>query len=99
MPGVENYHKHPGQKLEDVLEACLWVKVGRGLWEKGQSRLYVDNVGIFLYRFLGGAWVRTHGLAHNRIFPHARVIVFKDLSTLNLVSAELLEHKSQSRED
>lgn len=46
VPGVENYHKHPGNKLEGLLAVCLWKKVGHGLWEKGQSRILVDpNTG------------------------------------------------------
>jgi hypothetical protein len=90
VPGVENYQRHPGKKLERVLATYDWEQVGPGLWWKGNSRLYVDAVGVFLYRIQighGVRWVRTHGLAHNRIFnPH--IITFRDLSTLNLFDGE-----------
>lgn len=92
MPGVEDYHKYPGRKLERVLTTCSWKQVGDGLWEKGQSRLYVDGVGVFLYRQMNGAWVKTHGLAHNRIFLlKSWKITFLDKSTLNRFDGEWSE--------
>lgn len=93
MPGVEDYHKYPGRKLETALDLWGWKRIDDGLWEKGQSRLYVDHVGVFLYRVKwvtpkSGWWRKTHGLAHNRIFPNDRLITFRDLSTLNLLTGE-----------
>jgi hypothetical protein len=88
VPGVENYQRHPGNKLEAFLAARRWLNVGDGLWERGQSRLYVDAVGVFLFRQVNGAWTRTHGLAHNLIFPHKPEIIFRDLSTLDLLTGE-----------
>ena len=96
MPGIENYQRHPGKKLERVLAACGWEQVGDGLWWKESSRLYVDMVGVFLYRIqigFGVTWRRTHGLSHNLIPHKARRITFKDLSVLDLVTGDLLEHK------
>lgn len=90
MPGVENYQRHPGKKLECVLAACGWKQVGDGLWEKGRSRLFIDIVGVFLYRwrplFRPPCWLRVAGLSHNLIrhLPD-RLIKFDDF-TLNLLT-------------
>ena len=98
MPGDENCQRHPGNKLERVLATYGWEQVGDDLWQKGQSRLYVDGVGVFLYRVTwvtpkSGVWRRTHGLSHNLIPQRARRIVFKDMSTLDLLTGELFDHK------
>ena len=87
----ENYGKNPDQKLEEVLQTCLWQRVVKRLWEKAGVRLYVDTAGVFLFQRTNGVWARTHGLAHNRIVLKGRRIVFKDGSTLNLSSGELDE--------
>jgi hypothetical protein len=89
VPGVENYQRHPGKKLERVLATCEWEQVGPGLWWKGNSRLYVDAVGVFFYQHTScHQWVRTHGLSHNLIFPRINKITFRDLSTLDLLTGE-----------
>lgn len=91
MANNENYQKDPGPKLEAILQACQWEQVGPGLWEKGCSRLSVDNVGIFLYRrFLEGfLWVRTFGLSHNRITHLSkRIIHFDGDHLLDLTTGE-----------
>jgi len=88
VPGVENYQRDPGNKIETFLAARRWLKVGDYLWERGPSRLYVDNVGVFLYRYRDGRWIRTHGLSHNLIHPWTYMITFKDLSTLDLLTGE-----------
>ena len=97
MPGDENYQRHPGEKLSRGLHVYGWELVGDNLWEKWGSRLYVDSVGVFLYRVTwvtpkSGVWRRTHGLSHNLIPHKARRITFKDLSVLDLTTG-LLEHK------
>jgi hypothetical protein len=77
----ENYQKSPDKGLEKVLQVCEWERMGPGLWEKGRSRLMVDNVGLFLYRLLAGAWVRSAGLSHDLIqvsHLRERVIYFQD---------------------
>jgi hypothetical protein len=89
VPGVENYQRHPGKNLERVLATCDWKEVSPGLWWKGNSRLYVDAVGVFLYRQTNGAWAKTRGLSHNRIFLlKSWQITFLDKSTLNLLDGE-----------
>ena len=91
VPGDENYQRHPDKKLERMLAAYGWEQVGDDLWWKGSSRLYVDAVGVFLYRIeigFGVIWRRTHGLSHNLIPHRARRITFKDMSTLDLLTGE-----------
>ena len=88
MPDNENYQRHPGKNLERVLAASGWAQVGDGLWEKRQSRLYVDIVGIFFYRYrpLSKKWDRVAGLSHNRIrYRPDRLIKFDDF-TLDLTT-------------
>jgi hypothetical protein len=88
VPGVENYQRHPGKKLERVLAACEWEQIGDGLWWKGKSRLYVDAVGCFLYRLHSSQWVRVAGLSHARIRNLSeRKIVFNDF-ILDLLSGQ-----------
>jgi hypothetical protein len=91
VPGVENYQRDPGDRLARLLDVWEWGPVGPGLWEKGQSRLLVDSVGVFLYRQIWGVWTRTHGLSHNLINPRTHKITFKDLSTLDLLTGEWKE--------
>ena len=80
MGNKENYKEDPEKYLIGVLEACRWEPAPHGYWTKGRSALYVDEVGVFLYRqlkevevYLDGEfqyrtqkpkWVRTHGLAY-----------------------------------
>lgn len=81
MGGLENYDRNPGRRLEGILQACLWEQIAPGIWEKSRSRLYVDSVGIFLYRKTGEVWVRIYGLSHSRITAsmlRERVIFFPD---------------------
>lgn len=88
MPGVENYQKNPEKKLVRVLAACEWEQVGDGLWEKGESRLYVDNIGCFLYRILTGQWIRAAGCSHNRVrHLKERRIKFDDFN-INLLTGD-----------
>ena len=92
MPGDENCQRHPGTKLERVLATYGWEQVGDDLWQKRESRLYVDSVGCFLYKLHSSGWLRVAGLSHNLISHRARRITFKDLSVLDLTTG-LLEHK------
>lgn len=87
MPNNENYAKNPQKKLTALLIECGWLKE-RGFWEKGDFRLLVDEVGIFLFRWQAGRWVRTHGLAHvsMRNLDTTRKMVFSDRSSLCLES-------------
>ena len=85
-----NYVKDPRRQLEKVLEklgwervtdrlyldTCRWLREESGLWENDRSRLFVDEIGVFLYRLDGGRWVRTAGLSHDRIFPNKHELVF-----------------------
>jgi hypothetical protein len=75
------------------LKAGRWVEPG--LWEKGQSRLLVDEIGIFLYQFKNGTWVRTHGLSHDLIFPRKREIIFTDGSKLDLLTGEWVDQSQE----
>ncbi len=86
MANNENYEKDSRQKLIDLLNKFGWQGRGRGIWEKVDVRLLVDDVGVFLYRWLGHRWVRTHGRAHAskwRVISH-RAIVFSDFAKLDL---------------
>jgi hypothetical protein len=76
--------------LEGLLEACLWERVEPDLWEKGRSRLRVDEIGVFLYRlYAKQGWVRTAGQAHMgmRGLPD-RLIYFPDGFILNLLTGD-----------
>lgn len=86
MPGIENYQRHPGKKLERVLAACGWEPIGHvcGLWEMGQSRIFVDHIGIFLYRRRPTFWLRVAGLSHNRITQLHERRIFIDGYILDL---------------
>lgn len=78
--------RDPAHKLVTVLAACLWQPLSERLWQKGPLTLYVDEIGIFLYRH--GA--RTHGLSHNRIRDlKRRMIRFRDGKTLDLETGEI----------
>jgi len=80
----ENYSRDQAKKLEKVLQACGWRQIERGLWEKGHGRLYVDEIGIFLYQFHNGQWLRTHGRSHNLITHLNDLIIHFDDFTLYL---------------
>lgn len=83
MPNNESYNKSPVEEFAKRLRAAGWKPIPQGLWEKGRHRLYVDEIGIFLYRLLSGKWVRSHGLSHNRILKKD-FIRFQDGFKLNL---------------
>ncbi|MFA5382457.1 MAG: hypothetical protein WC356_04770 [Candidatus Micrarchaeia archaeon] len=83
----EDYRENHKEILKKILKVCSWNQVSKDLYEKGRSRIYVDDIGIFLYRRLAGVWCRTCGLSHNRITTsmlRERLIVFPDY-TLNLL--------------
>lgn len=84
MANNENYSRDPAKELEKVLRTCGWKRVERGLWRKEACRLYVDEIGIFLYRFRNGQWVRTNGRSHNLITHLNDLIIHFDDSTLHL---------------
>jgi hypothetical protein len=67
VPNNENYQRSPDKAIEGVLRDCGWECVFPGLWQKDKTRLFVDDVGIFLYRLLSGYWCRTAGLSHDLI--------------------------------
>lgn len=85
MPNSENYTKNPQKKLAAVISECGWLE-GNGFWEKGNFRLLIDEVGIFLFRWQAGRWVRIRGLAHvsMRNLDSTRKMVFPDRSSLCL---------------
>lgn len=83
----ENYVKDPVRKLNQILRACHWKRIRPRLWEKGTCRIFVDAVGIFLYRLQAVRWVRTQGLSFSDFQPKylaERYIRFIDESRLNL---------------
>ena len=76
--------------LEELLQACLWERVGKGVWEKGRSRLRVDELGCFLYRLHPQrGWVRETGLCHMhmRHLPE-RLMYFPNDRRLDLLTGE-----------
>ena len=89
MANNEIYKSNPAADLEDILESCLWSRVSHGLWEKGRSRLLVDETGCFYFRWYPPHWVRLYGRPHNllRHLPD-RIIKFDDTYTLDLLSGE-----------
>lgn len=86
MPNSENYERDPRKKLIALLNSFGWEGQGWDTWEKGDARLLVDEVGVFLFRWLGSRWVRTHGLAHvsMRKVAYTREMVFIDGAKLSL---------------
>lgn len=84
MANNENYQRDPAKELEQVLRTCGWKRIERGLWEKKACRLYVDEIGIFLYRLYNSQWVRTRGRSHNLITHLTDLIIYFDDSTLHL---------------
>ena len=87
----ENYERDQGEMLEKVLENCGWRRIRGGeprLWGKGRSRILVDHIGIFLYRYLGVNWVRIAGLSHNRINRLRECVMVFNNFTLDLYTGE-----------
>jgi hypothetical protein len=82
----ENYEKDPRQKLSALLNKCGWREVTQGLWEKHDLRVLVDDMGLFLFRWLRSRWVRTHGLVHPT--RETKTLVFTDGARLNLETGE-----------
>jgi len=80
----ESYDKSPAERLGKRLWAADWRQIQKGLWQRGRHRLYVDGIGIFLYRLLHGQWVRTHGLTYNHILTKDS-IRFLDGYKLNIL--------------
>jgi hypothetical protein len=79
---------NPARELAKILEGCFWDRLPGGLWQKGETTLYMDEVGVFLYYQM----VRTHGLSHNRIRPRDlrnRMIQFRDGKRLDLLTGEI----------
>jgi hypothetical protein len=78
----------PARDLAKILAECQWHPLPGGLWQKGETALCVDGIGIFLYC----QRVRTHGLSHNRIQARDlknRLIQFRDGQRLNLETGEI----------
>ena len=87
MAGNEDHRKNPSRDLIEALVECGWQYVGPGLWEKGESRLFVDHIGVFLYRRVAGLWKQTHGLSYSRIIHlPERVIRFDADYSLDLLT-------------
>lgn len=65
----ENYARDPGKRVVKALVAAGWDDVGDSdnLWQKGDKRLLVDSVGVFLFELKDGWWTRIAGLSHNFI--------------------------------
>jgi hypothetical protein len=76
--------------LEELLQACLWERMGPGLWEKGRSRLLVDEIGAFLYRLQPQrGWVRDAGLAHMHMrHLRDRLMYFPNGRKLDLLTGD-----------
>ena len=84
----ENYVRNPERGIVKVLVAAGWEDVGDGQWQKGDKRLLVDSVGVFLFQFEGGQWTRIAGLSHNLISHQDLVgnyLYFRNC-TLNLLT-------------
>ena len=62
MGNSESYKEDPDKYLVGVLEACRWEPSPNGYWVKGRSCLYVDEVGVFLYRYLEEIGVYVDGM-------------------------------------
>jgi hypothetical protein len=88
MPNNENYERDPKAKLTALLNEYGWQRIGGGVWQKGVTRLLVDEVGVFLFQWLESRWLRTHGLAHASMIRIARTreLSFSDGSKLNFES-------------
>ena len=63
----ENYARDPRRGVVKALMAAGWDDVNDGLWQKGDKRLLVDSVGVFLFQLKDGWWTRIAGLSHNLI--------------------------------
>ena len=63
----ENYARDPRKGIVRALVAAGWEDVDDGLWQKGDKRLLVDSVGVFLFQLKDGWWARIAGLSHNLI--------------------------------
>ena len=66
----ENYARDPRKGLVKTLLAAGWANGAIGyddFWQKGNCRLLIDSVGVFLFQLRDGRWTRTHGLSHNLI--------------------------------
>ena len=88
----ENYARDPRKGIVRALVAAGWEDVDDGLWQKGDKRLLVDSVGVFLFQLKDGWWTRIAGLSHN-------LISYQDLAGnylhfsgqwLNLISCQML---------
>jgi hypothetical protein len=85
--GNQDHRKNPSRDLEEILVECGWQYVGLGLWEKGRSRLLVDNIGAFLYHFQDGFWHRIHGISHSRINVLPKRVIWFDVNcSLDLIT-------------
>ena len=63
----ENYARDPRKGIVKALVAAKWDDMGDDLWQKGDKRLLVDSVGVFLFQLKDGWWTRIAGLSHNLI--------------------------------
>ena len=64
----EDYRGDPGKNLRDTLRTCGWIYfASKGAWFKVLLALEMDHIGVFLFRFHGGRFERTHGLSWNQV--------------------------------
>jgi hypothetical protein len=86
MANNENYEKDSRQKLIDLLIKCGWRRRGRETWEKDRIRLLVDDVGVYLFQWVGHWWKRTHGRAHASMWKviSTQEMIFGDGARLHL---------------
>lgn len=90
----ENYARDPRKGIFKALMAAGWDDVGDGddLWQKGDKRLLIDSVGVFLFQLKDGRWARIAGLSHNLISHQDLAGNYLHFSGqwLNLISCQML---------
>jgi hypothetical protein len=68
MPLVDSVRSNNARRVRDLVTVNRWLKRGRRdgtcyISPNGSTRLFVDEVGLFLYRRRGGEWARMAGMS------------------------------------